>query len=113
MAIIVTIALGLLGLTFVLFPLWARKPASSVRPAEPQEEVADEREQLARSALQEVELDFQLGNIGEPDYQVLRERYMQRALALMKSRYEHEQELDDQIEEQLRKLKEQEKDATD
>jgi hypothetical protein len=115
MAIIIAIALGLLALAFVLYPLLRRTPqafqtASAIANAE---EAARplEREQAARSALQEVELDFQLGNIEEPDYRSLRERYMKRALVALKARYEHEQELDELIEEQLRTMKEQKNDA--
>ena len=84
-----------------------------------------EREQSARSALQEIELDYQLGNISEEDYNTLRERYVRRALVALKARqdnkrdgqdtvetpYDRDKELDDLIEEQLRALKE--KDATD
>ena len=70
-----------------------------------------EQEQQARAALQEVELDYQLGNIAEPDYRSLRERYMRKALVALKARYE--QELDAEIEEQLRKLKEQDKDEAE
>ena len=67
-----------------------------------------EGEQVARNALQEVELDFQLGNLGQSDYRSLRERYMRRAFLAAKSRQKREQELDDEIEEQLRRLKEEE-----
>jgi hypothetical protein len=56
--------------------------------------------------LQEVELDYQLGNIAQPEYQQLRERYMQQALVAMKSRYAREQEIDEEIEEQLHRMKE-------
>ncbi len=66
-----------------------------------------EREQAARAALHEVELDYQLGNITEADYRALRERYTRRALRELKARYDHEQELDDLIEQQLQSLKEQ------
>jgi hypothetical protein len=38
---------------------------------------------------------------------------MQRALQALKSRYEREQELDQEIEEQLRKLKEQAHETTE
>lgn len=65
-----------------------------------------EGEQAARNALQEVELDYQLGNISETDYRTLRERYMRRALVALKSRYDHEHDLDEAIEEQLRLMKE-------
>jgi hypothetical protein len=109
MSIGVALALGILALAFVLYPLFRH---SSVEPAgasaASDSAIAPvERELAARNALQEVELDFQLGNITEPDYKTLRERYMRRALASLKSRYEREQELDDEIEEQLRHMKEQ------
>jgi hypothetical protein len=117
MAIIIAIALGLLALVFVLYPLLRRTPAT-VQVASAQANAEDpvgpiDREQAARSALQEVELDFQLGNIEEPDYRTLRERYMKRALVALKARYEREQELDELIEEQLRLMKEQKNDATE
>lgn len=71
-----------------------------------------ERELAARSALHEIELDYQLGNIAEDDYRTLRERYMRRALRELKARYDREQELDEVIEEQLRQLKEEHEQTT-
>jgi hypothetical protein len=56
--------------------------------------------------LQEIELDYQLGNLDEADYSSLKERYMRRAILAMKSRQSYEQELDTLIEEQLRRMKE-------
>ena len=123
MAIVVAIVLGLLALAFVLYPVYRRKHEELAvetvtaeilegSPNVTSEEKATtstslaEKEQSARSALQEVELDYQLGNIAEPEYQELRERYMQQALVALKSRYEREQEIDAEIEEQLRKMKE-------
>lgn len=112
MAIILAIVLGLLALAFVLYPLYRRpsvtaeQPGHTAVPSSP-----SESEQNARTALQEVELDYQLGNIAQQDYQSLRERYMRRALVALKSRYEREQEIDQEIEEQLRKLKEQGEDS--
>ncbi|GCE18078.1 hypothetical protein [Dictyobacter kobayashii] len=114
MALMIATILGLLALAFVLYPLY-RSPLQGrlahqgaqldeQPPAEATELM--EQEQLARSAIQEVELDYQLGNIEEPDYRSLRERYMRRALTALKSRYEREQEIDDDIEQQLQKLKE-------
>ncbi len=114
MAIVIAIALGLLALTFVLYPLFRRAPEAvpATRLASAEETTQPlEREQAARSALQEVELDFQLGNIEEPDYRALRERYMKRALVALKARYEREQELDELIEEQLRAMKNPQDDA--
>jgi hypothetical protein len=113
MALIVAILLGGLALAFVLYPLYKRAPqqevvvAEGAGRAEPtgNSDVA-ESEAVARSAIQEVEFDYQLGNLEEPDYRDLRERYMQRALVALRARYEREQEIDDEIEEQLRQLKE-------
>lgn len=96
------------------------KPAGSVARQTPLDEemalitsskrASLENEQSARAAIQEVELDYQLGNISEADYSALRERYLRRALVAMKSRYDHndhDQELDDNIEARLRQMREQ------
>lgn len=117
MALAIAFILGVLALAFVLYPLYRRPttaslPAVAPRAAETSyeaEEAANaavEQEQTARAAIQEVELDYQLGNIDEEDYRSLRDRYMHRALTALKSRYEREQSIDDEIEEQLQKLKE-------
>lgn len=116
MAVVVATLLGLLALAFVLYPLYRRtnKKVVAATPAttvEPESADAAEREQTARSALQEVELDYQLGNIAESDYRVLRERYMHRALVAIKSRYDREQEIDEEIEAQLRKMRENDEEA--
>jgi len=110
MALAVAVLLGIMALVFVLYPLFHHTPAETaiVAQYDAQEHTTKlpaEQEQHARAALQEVELDYQLGNIAESDYRSLRERYMRKALVALKSRYE--QELDAEIEEQLRKLKEQ------
>jgi cytochrome c-type biogenesis protein CcmI len=109
MAIIVAVVLSVLALAFVLYPLYRGRfesaPGADV-PDVPSTSTTDERERAARGALQEVELDHQLGNISDKDYQTLRERYMRSALVALKSRYDREQELDELIEDQLRKMKE-------
>jgi hypothetical protein len=111
-SVILSLVLGALALIFVLYPLFRSRSVEVVRsevqvvPVEGMSAKDKEREQAARGALQEVELDFQLGNIAETDYRTLRERYMRRALVSLKARYEHEQALDDEIEEQLRRMKE-------
>ncbi len=133
--ILITIILGVLALGFVLYPFYRRTPAGSaqagdavraqdvsltrakspahVNSTEDESQEMDttvraqtDREQAARSALREIELDYQLGNISEADYRTLRERYVRRALVALKSRYEHEQELDEAIEAQLRQMRE-------
>ena len=133
--ILIAIVLGILALAFVLYPLYKRAPAPKggvgqtqtgqgdqgevlplswankrTNPVDSHESQAEstltDREQAARTALQEIELDYQLGNIAESDYRTLRERYVRRALVALKSRYDREQELDEMIETKLQKLKE-------
>ena len=118
--IVIALVLGILALVFVLYPLYQRnlpKTADSATfteepatengrprsnhlhmPLANSENAALENEQAAKNAIQEVELDYQLGNISESDYHSLRERYLRRAVVAMKSRYDQEQELHDTIE---------------
>ncbi|MEO6888373.1 MAG: hypothetical protein ABI456_04415 [Ktedonobacteraceae bacterium] len=111
--ILVALLLGAAALAIVLYPLYHRDLIKTPAAALEAEVVSSsapaqvtEREQSARNALQEVELDYQLGNLAESDYRSLRERYTRRALLEMKSRYTREQELDALIEEQLQHMKE-------
>ncbi|MEO7022345.1 MAG: hypothetical protein ABI234_19510 [Ktedonobacteraceae bacterium] len=101
---LVATLLGLVALAYVLVPLYRQRgiqaEAASSTPH------LSEREQNARQALQEVEFDFQLGNLDESEYRTLRTRYMGRAMLEMKQRQQHEQEIDAEIDEQLRALKE-------
>ncbi|HYK86554.1 MAG TPA: hypothetical protein VEV19_14375 [Ktedonobacteraceae bacterium] len=135
-SIFIALILGVLALAFVLQPLYRHRPmradksavgamnrplrAGSVARQTPVDEemalisnskrASLENEQSARAAIQEVELDYQLGNITEADYTALRERYLRRALVAMKSRYDHhdrDQQLDDDIEARLRQMREQ------
>jgi hypothetical protein len=115
MSIFVAILLGVLALAFVLYPLYQSTRAKvhyidtgTVPTPQPSGVQQTDREQAARTALQEVEFDFQLGNLAEDDYRTLRERYMRRALSALKSRHEREQKIDELIEEQVRKLRVQE-----
>ena len=111
MPIVVAVLLGMLALAFVLYPLYRRIPAKTLAlatasPPQATESAQTDSELAARKALQEVELDFQLGNLAETDYRSLRERYMHRALLALKVRHDREQEIDELIEEQLREMKE-------
>ncbi len=107
--IIVALLLGGFALAYVLYPIYRRVPVEITRATRLNMPVSSQSdsEQNARSALQEVELDYQLGNLGETDYRSMRTRYLRRAALAMKSRLEREQELDVLIEEKLRLLKEQ------
>ncbi|GHO52935.1 hypothetical protein [Ktedonobacter robiniae] len=124
MAIVIALILGLLALAFVLYPLLrrseTRRSAAQIVVSEQVEQSVQERatttegqETAAKAALQEVELDYQLGNIDEPDYRSMRERYMRRALVALKARYDQEQALDEMIEEQLRSMREQNEEDKD
>jgi hypothetical protein len=112
MAIVLAVVLGLLALAFVLYPLLrsgsgVQETAVALEATNSREvDEFAEREQAAKSAIQEVELDYQLGNIADVDYRELRDRYTRRALTALKSRFDREQEIDEEIEEQLQKMKE-------
>jgi len=112
MAIGLAIILGLIALLFVLYPLLHHlqideQNALMVSASHEGDGISSpgETEQAARIALQDVELDYQLGNIEEPDYLALREQHMQHALVALKSRSEHEQKIDQEIEEQVRRMR--------
>lgn len=106
--IILALLLGSFALAYVLYPIYRRTLFDPVQdtPLNISVNSQTEREQSARTALQEVELDYQLGNLGESEYRSMRTYYMRRAALAMKSRREREQELDAMIEEKLRLLKE-------
>jgi hypothetical protein len=116
MAIGLAIVLGLVALIFVGSPFLHHSQGSEqnvlmiINPNEDDvgssSSSPQESEQAARVALQDVELDYQLGNLEEPDYLALREQHMRHALVALKSRSEHEQKIDQEIETQLRRLKE-------
>jgi hypothetical protein len=113
LTIIVALLLGGFALAYVLYPIYRRIPFETTQATRLNISVGSQTdgEQNARSALQEVELDYQLGNLGESDYRSMRTRYIRRAALAMKSRREREQELDAMIEEKLRLLKEVEGEA--
>ena len=99
-------------LFFVLYPLYShyshqltRASAGTDRQNGTALSSQIESEQAARRALKEVELDYQLGNLAEPDYRSLRERYMRRAFSAHKTMQAHEQQLDELIEERLRRMR--------
>jgi hypothetical protein len=104
MALGVAAVLGLWALIIVLRPLYGRRQQAAAQVEALPVLALAEREAAAKAALQDVEFDYQLGNLGEDDYQSLRERYTRRALAAMKGRYDRERALDDAIEEQVRAL---------
>lgn len=110
-------ALGIMALLFVLYPLyqehgWGKPSHAPALDTSAGFASRSEGERAARSALVEVELDYQLGNLADPDYRSLRERYTRRAFAARKSLQAHERdqeqeehELDELIEERLLQMR--------
>jgi hypothetical protein len=107
--IIVALLLGGFALAYVLYPIYRRSPFETIQAIHLNVPVNSQvdHEQNARLALQEVEFDYQLGNLADADYRSMRTRYMRRTAFAMKARYEREQEIDALIEEKLRVLKDQ------
>ena len=113
--IIGALLLGGFALAYVLYPIYRRSPFETMQATHLNVSVNSQvdREQNARLALQEVEFDYQLGNLVDGDYRSMRTRNMRRSALAMKARYEREQELDAMIEEKLRLLKEQNEQANE
>jgi hypothetical protein len=107
LAWLVALLLALPALAFVLYPLLRSRLVfeRAVRMAAPAPAISDE-EEAARTALRELEFDYQLGNVAESDYRSLRERYLRRALQAIRQRRTREEQLDALIEERLRLLRE-------
>ncbi len=103
MAIVIAALLGLSALLVVLAPL-PMTAHDGIRAEGTLTSGLAERENAAKAALQDVEFDYQLGNLAEDDYRALRERYTRRALAALKGRYDRERALDDTIEAEVRAL---------
>ena len=114
MPLLIAALLALSAALIVLYPLLGlvREPALASAPTDraPAADAA-ERERQARQALREVEFDYTLGNLETGDYQELRQRYEDRALAALKTRYQREQELDALIEQRLDALRQPEASA--
>jgi hypothetical protein len=105
MAIIIAALLGLSALFIVVAPLFISSGAAGGADGATTSSLA-ERERAARTALHDVEFDYELGNLGEDDYRSLRDRYTRRALAALKSRHDRERTLDEAIEARVRALRE-------
>lgn len=105
MPILIAILLGLSALLIVIFPLLGLdSPAAKSAASEGALTDVAERERSAKLALRDVDFDYRLGNLDENDYDALRSRYEDRALAALRTRYEREQALDRLIDEQVAAL---------
>lgn len=104
MPLLIATLLGLAALFVVITPLLGLEGAdgSTAEIAPPE---IGEQEQSAKRALRDVDFDHRLGNLDEADYVALRDRYEDRALEAMKTRYDVERALDASIERQLAALR--------
>jgi ribosomal protein L40E len=78
-ALLMGTALAVASLCFVLYPLF-RADISVAQPA-----VARPRSTLAVDALRELEFDRETGKISDSDYEPLKARYTEQALAVMRA----------------------------
>lgn len=82
-ALLIGTALAVASLCFVLYPLF-RSDLSLGRPIRPSP-VARDRQSSAVEALRELEFDRQTGKISDADYEPLKARYTDQALAVMRA----------------------------
>jgi hypothetical protein len=105
MPLLIAALLGISALFIVIYPLLGLERATAEGDERGQLSDLADRELAAKDALRDVEFDRQLGNLEEPDYQALRDRYERRAIVALGARYRREQELDALIEQQLSELR--------
>jgi ribosomal protein L40E len=83
-ALLVGTALAVASLCYVLYPLFRADIA--VVPSSPRHRAnASGRNSLAVDALRELEFDRQTGKISDADYESLKARYTEQALAVMRA----------------------------
>jgi hypothetical protein len=79
MDIAIAILLTVAAATFVAWPFFAREIGEA--PPEAQLSPLERQKVEAYSAIKEAEFDYQMGKLTETDFDALRERYSQQALA--------------------------------
>jgi ribosomal protein L40E len=90
-ALLIGTALAVASLCFVLYPLFradisvgqGNRPGSGARARA--DAGARQRQSLAVDALRELEFDRQTGKISDSDYEPLKARYTEQALAVMRA----------------------------
>ncbi|MBI2847098.1 MAG: hypothetical protein HYX82_04365 [Chloroflexi bacterium] len=107
MSLFFAVALVAVTLTLVAYPLFV--PGGRRRP----ERAGDSRmhellnlKETILSAISELDFDYNLGNLAEEDYRELRRRYEHRAVTVLKSIDELKQSLDEEIEKEVRAIRE-------
>jgi ribosomal protein L40E len=80
-ALLVGTALAVASLLYVLYPLFRAELAPIARPAR----ASTSRPPAAVDALRELEFDRQTGKIADADYDALKTRYTEQALAVIRA----------------------------
>ena len=80
-ALIVGTALAVASLLYVLYPLYRAELVPTTRIAHP----ARNQQSAAVDALRELEFDRQTGKVSDSDYEPLKARYTEQALAVMRA----------------------------
>jgi len=81
---LVGIALALVALSFVLYPLFSGGALALPRQSGDVVPLADTRRSAAMEALREIEFDRETGKLSDADYEGLRRTYTQRAVEIMR-----------------------------
>ena len=81
---LVGVALALIALSFVLFPLLSDSPLTAPSQAGRVISQADARRNAVMEALREIEFDRETGKLSDKDYEALRSTYTQRAVEIMR-----------------------------
>ncbi|MBI4542720.1 MAG: zinc ribbon domain-containing protein [Gemmatimonadetes bacterium] len=85
MQLLLGLLLALLAVAVVLDPiLRGRAPAPGPAPREPDEARGPQRKELALAALKEIEFDRATGKLSDADYERMRSRYTEEALAAIR-----------------------------
>ncbi len=84
-ALLIGTALAVASLCFVLYPLFRADISASPRNVAGGQRGAKPRPSLAVDALRELEFDRETGKISDSDYEPLKARYTEQALAVMRA----------------------------
>ena len=79
-ALLIGTALAVASLCFVLYPLFRADISAPIRPVGKKQ-----RPTIAVDALRELEFDRETGKISDSDYEPLKARYTEQALAVMRA----------------------------
>jgi rubrerythrin len=95
--IVLVILIYLITVGVILYPLWQRHAQSPGESEDLLEELRLQRD-LGRSAMMELDLDYETGNLSSEDYRRLRQEHRDRTAAILKELDRQEQELERRIE---------------